>query len=446
MENQVGWCYYPESQIDTVFHDHNMKLHKSKVILASVAISFGLGYMLNTNAAGFYLSELGTPLSLGTAGVANATQTYGADTSWSNPAAMTYLDEDQLLLGLQVIVPTVEFDVESAETAGLMPGIPVAGDDGGNAGVAAGIPSIFYVKPLSDDWRFGFSVAGLMGGGYDYGEDFVGRYSVERVELQGLGFTPTVGYRVNDKLSLGAGVSVIYTLMEQDIALRQPGPTDGKVKFEGLSDWGLQGILSLTYEISDRVLLGVVYRSEMDVELEGDIKLSNVRLPLPTKGDANIDWTNPQWLDLGLRFELPNSTKLFLNLGWQEWSSFSDNVISVGNDGRVGTLDRNWDDTWYAGIAVKHSFNEKSALTLGFSYDSSPVEDEYRTLDMALDELYKVSASYSWKGGKFDYAVGATLYLFGNTPIDQTSQGVRVVGDYDSNAMLFVGGTLRYGF
>lgn len=385
-------------------------------------------------------------MSLGTAGAANPTQTFGADTSWSNPAAMTYIDDKQMLVGLQVILPKVEFNARSAETVGPIPGRQVQGGNGGNAGLVSPVPSIFYVTPLSENLRFGFSVAGLLGGGYDYGDNFVGRYAIKNVELLGVGFTPSLGYRVTDKLSLGAGVSVLYTLMNQEIAIRQPGFSDGTAKFEDLSDWGYQGVFSLTYELSERALLGVVYRTEADVELEGDIKLRNVKLPLPSKGDIGIDWTNPQWLDVGLRYNVSDDTRLYLNAGWQEWSAFSNNYITIGKAGLTNVLERNWDDTWYAGVAVTHDLNATSRFSLGLSYDSSPVEDEFRTLDMALDELWKMSAGYMWKGGKFDYAVGATLYLFGDSPIDQTAQGVRVVGDYDNNNMLFLGATMKYVF
>jgi long-subunit fatty acid transport protein len=49
--------------------------------------------------AGFYLSEVGSPGSLGTAGVANPTNTVGADSSWSNPAGMTGLQQDTIMGG-----------------------------------------------------------------------------------------------------------------------------------------------------------------------------------------------------------------------------------------------------------------------------------------------------------------------------------------------------------
>ena len=57
-------------------------------------------------AAGFYISEVGTPGSLGTAGVVNAVNTRSADSSWTNPAGVTGLEEDQMLAGMQVVVPS----------------------------------------------------------------------------------------------------------------------------------------------------------------------------------------------------------------------------------------------------------------------------------------------------------------------------------------------------
>ena len=72
------------------------------------------------------------------------------------------------------------------------------GSDGGNAGDIAGIPSFFYVKNLSERSRFGFSVTGPIGGGVDYGDDFVGRYQTISAVLVGLALSPAYGYKVND--------------------------------------------------------------------------------------------------------------------------------------------------------------------------------------------------------------------------------------------------------
>ena len=394
-------------------------------------------------AAGFYLPEVGTPSSLGTGGVANPTNIYSADAAWTNPAGMTALEHDEIMAGIQVVFPKAKFD-SSIATAG--------GSDGGNAGVAAPIPSFFYVKKISDRLGLGFSMTAPLGGGFDYGNDFVGRYSIISAELAGVALSPSLAYQVNDRLSLGAGVSITYTVFNEELAINPAlVPTgnggDGKLKVEDATDWGYQPFLGLTYQFSERALLGVVYRAEMDTDLDGDVKTKN--LPGVIGADSiDISWDNPQWLEAGLSYKLDDMNTLYLNAGWQEWSKFSNNTLafSGGLLNPATTVDRNWDNTWHGGVAFRHQ-NGAHGTSLGFSYESSPVDDKHRTFDLPMDEIFKGSFSYFWQGEKhLDFALGGTLYLVGDARVDQTSQGVRAKGKFDSNYILFLGGTLRYVF
>lgn len=61
--------------------------------------------------------------------------------------------------------------------------------------------------------------------------------------------------------------------------------------------------------------------------------------------------------------------------------------------------------------------------------------------------MWKLSAAYGWsRGDNRRFAVGTTIYFVGDASIDQTSQGVRVAGEYSSNKFAIVGATLRYAF
>ena len=97
---------------------------------------------------------------------------------------MTGLDKDMVVGGFQLLVPKVEFDSDIAEAGG---------SDGGYAGNVAAIPSLFAVKKLGDRWRVGFSVTAPMGGAMNFGDDFVGRYGAQRVELTGAGLSTSLG-------------------------------------------------------------------------------------------------------------------------------------------------------------------------------------------------------------------------------------------------------------
>ena len=411
------------------------------ILLASFTVSGGLCQSQGAYAGGFYLSEIGTPASLGTAGAANVTNTISADSAWTNPAGMTGLQTDEMMGGLQVLAPYIQFDSSIAEAGG---------NDGHNAGNTAVIPSFFYVKAIDKRTRLGFSVTAPLGGGLNYGDNFVGRYGATKATLQGVALSPSVGFAVNDRLSLGAGVSILYTHFEQFIAINFPGPApDGKVKMENLTDWGYQPFAGLTYQLSNKALLGLVYRAEADIDLDGDLNFRNMPAGFsPPANKVDLSWDNPQLLQAGVRYHLRDDLIAFVSADWEDWSTFSENRLEVsgGTLNPNATLDRNWEDTWNISAGMLRESGDR-LYSFGVSYDSSVVEDEDRTIDLPLDEIFKFSAAVGWEGGAaLDFALGATLAYFGEGKVDQTAQGVRFKGKFDQNYVLFLGGTIRYVF
>jgi long-chain fatty acid transport protein len=395
------------------------------------------------HAGGIYLSEIGSPNSLGTAASANVTNRGIADAAWTNPAGMTGLDEAQVLTGLQVLVPKTEFESTVAEAGG---------GDGGNVGAIAAIPSFFYVKPLNEDWRFGLSMVAPLGGGFDFGDDFVGRYAVEEITLQAVAISPSLGYRINDKVSVGFGVSAIYTIFEMDIAINQSAfaAPDAQVKIEDATDVAVQPFFGLQWQYSDRGTFGIVYRAEADVDLDGDLTINDLVLPLTPQSSLDISWDNPQVLEIGFRHKLNEQWWLTMNADWEDWSTFSVNDFAI-NDAPTGPLlvqlDRNWKDTYKFGIGLMNRRPNGSALAFGASYDTSPVSSADRTVDLPSDEQLRLSAAYSRDtGGRSAWGIGATLLWLGNGKLDQTAGGTRFAGEFDKNWILFVGGMYQRRF
>ena len=104
---------------------------RSVRLTAGVAIALLVLTAASVHAAGFYITEVGTPGSLGTAGTANPTNNQGADSAWTNPAGMTGIDRERVMAGgMTLILPKIEFDPSQNTTA--------PGSDGGNAGKVAG--------------------------------------------------------------------------------------------------------------------------------------------------------------------------------------------------------------------------------------------------------------------------------------------------------------------
>jgi long-chain fatty acid transport protein len=392
-------------------------------------------------AGGLYVSEVNSPVSLGTAGVNNVVNTAAADAAYTNPAGMTGIKRDTIMPGFQILFPEVKFEASIAEGGG---------DDGGNAGDVAAIPGFNAVKVLSDKWRFGLAITAPLGGGVDYGDNFVGRYGATRSVLAGLGITPSVGYKINERVSVGLGVSAIYTNMDLDIAINRPGSLpDGFVRIDKIDDWSAQGIVGLTLQVTDKAMLGFVYRTKSEINLEGDLKFEGVPLINRITGNPDsieVDFDIPQVFAVGLAYDVSDSLRLVADVDWEDWSEFSNNYISIQGGGITTALDRKWDDTWHVGVGALYKM-EMSVLTAGISYDSSVVDDNDRTFDIPLDEKLTLGASYSrYHSDKFSYGFGLGYSWLGDGKIDQTVQGVRVKGEFDTNYFVSLGGNMRYRF
>jgi len=163
-----------------------------------------------------------------------------------------------------------------------------------------------------------------------------------------------------------------------------------------------------------------------------------------------VAWNNPQLLEIGIRHRLSDDWTLTANANWEDWSRFSENVITI-NDAPTGpvvvTADRNWDDTYKLGLGAIRETSDGRKLAFGISYDSSPVENADRTIDLPTDEQVRLSIAWARDtGGKSAWGVGATLLWLGSGKVDQVAGGQRFAGEFDKNFILFVGGMYQRRF
>ena len=153
----------------------------------------------SAQAAGLYLYEVGTP-DLGLAAAGRAALAQDASTVLGNPAGMTRLDRSQLTSSIYTIIPSMQFD--------RGPGTTISGGNGFNAGApipsssSVSVPfpagSVFYVYSLSQDLKLGVGAVSAYGGSMNYGKEWVGRYSDQKLQLLSAILNPGFAYRVNE--------------------------------------------------------------------------------------------------------------------------------------------------------------------------------------------------------------------------------------------------------
>ena len=368
-------------------------------------------------AGGLYLHEFATP-STGTASAGSHAWANDASIAFHNPAGMTRIDGNQFMVGTMALLTTVEFEPDAST--------PNSGGGGGDAGGFIPAGGAYFVHSFSDDLKLGVSLASLSGAALDYDNTWTGRYQAQEVDILTLYFTPTIGYKVNDRLSVGAGVSVIYAELELDVAVPVPGFPDGRVTLDG-DETEFSFNLSALIELSKNTRLGFVYWYETEFDFSGDLTFSKLGLQVGTDTELVL----PQKVEASIYHELNEKIALMGSVGWENWSKLENVNVSV----RKGTaqLPKNWEDTWHFSGGIHYRLSPPWLLQCGIAYDESPVSSGDRTADMPVDRQlrYAVGVLHNWSE---KLTVGTQLEYIdaGSANINSSN----LIGEYDKNNLI----------
>ena len=296
----------------------------NKKTLAILLLSFFLMGGGNAFAGGLWMYEGSIP-DMGMANAGRAASGLDASTAFGNPAAMTVLDRSQLVGGFMGINLTSKFHVDSTTNSG---------GDGGDAGYFTPSGTFAYVHKVNDDLRLGIYAGSYFGLGLDYKDGWSGRYYVQDAKFLTACINPSIGYRLNDYLSLGGGVSVVGGKLYTKVAIKapRPGQDDGSLKYEDM-DIGYGYNLGVLLELSKQTRLGLTYRSAVDLNFSDKPDVNKEGWIIDALPDVvknlSIDTTIPQDIMFSIWHQLTPELALCANLGWQDWSRFGKPDITV---------------------------------------------------------------------------------------------------------------------
>lgn len=385
----------------------------------------------SAHGAGLWLYEQGTP-DVGTASAGMTSRAQDAATAFANPAGMTRLQGSQLMIGVQPIYSDIESDVDVAT---------FGGGNGGNAGGFVPSGGLFYVHSLSQDLKVGLSAGSYLGLGVDFANDWAGRYYIQKEELATVFANGSVGYRVNDWLSVGAGVSAVHGELEYKASLNNvlDGGADGRLEFDD-TDVDIGGNVGVMIEPSQRTRIALTFISKVEFDFKdnniasgaGPLLDAALRVSGIAASDTRLKWTLPQQAMLGVHHQLNDDLAIMGNLGWQNWSQFGQVGVSVDATTSVDTTaDANFQDTWHAAFGARYRLDPLWSLSAGVAYDSSPVTNSDRSIALALDRQYRyaIGALYDWRK---DITLGVAFEYMdaGEAPVNQ--QGGNLRGDLKS--------------
>ena len=426
--------------------------------LAQLSVMAALaGYAGGVGAAGYALLEQGAS-GLGNAFAGGSASSEDASTIFFNPAGMTRLPGLQVLVGVQAVQPSINFTNQgSTLTPPSTPIGPLTGGNGGDAGSLAYLPNLYLSWQLNDNLWVGLGVNTPFGLKTEYEQGWVGRYQALNSDLKTININPSIAYKLNDKVSLGLGLSAQYIDATLSKAIDSGTICDGVIgpvlcPLLGLtpqgrdaaqqltaSDWGYGFNLGALFQISPDMRVGVSYRSQIKYTLSGTSTFSNVPAPLNTSPQlqtsaATADLTVPDSASVSVFQTFGDKWEMMGDITWTHWSVFDQLVVNFANGAPSNVTPEDWRNSWRFSLGLNYKFNQSWKLRTGAAWDQTPVPNAtLRTARVPDNSRTWLAVGGSWyftKGASLDF--GYAHLFVPNTSIDHTEPNSgTLIGTYN---------------
>jgi len=318
-----------------------------------------------------------------------------AETVVNNPAGMTRLKQPSVY-GNPLIVYTRSEDDVTVKSTGQK---RTSGDESIFA-----LPGLYYATPLGERWAVGIGPNGATGLGASFEDDWAGRYLLQKWSLAFAGIAPSVAYRVNNKLSVGASVPIMYSQFNLEKAVFNPDAPDSDGSFELKADgWGVGVSVGILYELTEQTRFGLTYRSKVSVTNKGKPELSNLtaeRSELLNKfgvlnQEISMDTSTPQTVNAGMFHEFGNGWSFSLDVAWINFSDWGLEEVTIG-DSTINTKPGIYNDIWATTLGVNYALTPAWTIRSGMFYVSSGQDEENRTASMRLDQMWGVGLGFEY--------------------------------------------------
>lgn len=400
--------------------------------IAAAAMMVAGAFATQTYAAGFQLSEQ-SAIQMGRA-MAGA-GVVGDDLSavHYNPAGMTLLSGTRMqATGTWV---AVNLDYESHDGS--------VTENGRLKGQI--IPAGFLTHQINDSLWAGLGLTVPYGMGTEYGEDWEGRERGTESMILTFDINPNLAWKVNDKLSVGGGISLQYAKAELGMGM---DPMQANVKGDSWA-WGWN--VGLMFQPVETVRLGLAYRSHIAHNAEGH---ADVKSPLNLTSDMKVRIKTPDTVTLSATWEATDALRLSGTARWSKWSNFR--TLDVQNLDFNGTpyakfanvpVENNWDDTWFFSVGADYKLNGQWTVRGGVAYDQGPVENQYRMAVIPDTDRVWFSGGASYKyTDNLTFDFGAT-YIKGVGDTDLYDEvGGEKIGEFKSLDSYIFSAQMQYLF
>ena len=398
-----------------------------KNIKLAAAIAAALSAVAGTaHAAGFQLTEQ-SALALGRAYAGVGVD--GTDISgvYYNPATMTLHKGTKVQAGGVGVGLNLEF--AGADERGV--------EDQNGRGSEQFVPHGFMTHQINDTTWVGLGITVPFGMATEYSKDWKHKDHGTDAEIMVIDFNPNVAWKLTDRFSIGAGVSLQYADATLGIGADVPTLGDSIRGELEVDTWAWGWNIGAMWMPLDNLRFGVSYRSEVRHTAEGDLKVSGAGVKSQTaalqamngKYDGSVEMSAPAWAMATAAWDVNDMLSLYATFRWTDWSSFKtldiesaglaattagiiDQIEASGGANKdqmiqmiksvsqgMSHITNDWRDTYMGSLGADLRVNDFWTLRGGVAYETSPIARPQTRTAIIPDAnrwWFAVGSSFKW--------------------------------------------------
>ncbi len=358
-------------------------------MMAAAATSLALwaeGYQINTLSA--------KQEGMGHVGVA---MKLGSESMIFNPAGLSFSDKTIDISGSLTGI--------KANATAIHNGTEYKTDNGISTPMALSASFRIY-----DNLQCGVAFYTPYGSSINWGDNWPGAVLNQNVNLKTFTLQPTFSWRITPKLSVGAGLMLAWRSVDLNEGLvsgqaadallgmmGQPAifnnTTPASVNIKGTADLALGVNLGAMYDISDKVTVGVNWRSKMTAKVKcGDAavryandnaiikKMLEEKLNMMNNANFKAEMPMPQSLTFGVSYKPIKPLILAFDAQFTGWSTYKHLDIDFLDDNLADFdqhLEKNYKNAWCFHLGAQYALTKRFDVRAGMMVDTTPVNSEF---------------------------------------------------------------------
>ena len=295
---------------------------------------------------------------------------------------------------------------------------------------------LFELKD-SSKLKLGLAVYTPFGSTVQWEDGWTGRFALTRLELRAIFFQPTVSYRINSKIGVGAGF--VYANgkvnLQKDIPVIDQNGNYGHAELSGkASGYGFN--VGIYFKPIEKLCIGLTYRSKVAMRVNGGQATFKVPASLATNfpdGKFSSSLPLPNVTTLGLAYKLNEKLDFALDINYVGWKAYD--TLSFDYENNTASLidtksARMYKNTFAFRGGAQYKIDSHFAARLGLAYGLTPVQNGYVTPETpdANRVNYTAGIGYETKNLKLDAS-----FLFTHLKRTDTNKETNLSGTFKTN-------------